>query len=116
MKKMLQSLRFVAVTLGALLAVSCANEPEENVTKKFILPDVAEQYLPAEGVAEADAIVIPVFATDNEWMILQEDESMEWLHVTTVMDAEGSKALSVTAEANEALESRETYLTIYYDT
>ena len=116
MKKMLQNLRFVAVALGALLAVSCANEPEENVTKKFILPDVAEQYLPAEGVAEADAIVIPVFATDNDWMILQEEESMEWLHVTTVMDAEGSKALSVTAEANEALESRETYLNIYYDT
>ncbi|MBR5455129.1 MAG: hypothetical protein IKV60_04990, partial [Rikenellaceae bacterium] len=95
MKKMLQSLRFVAVALGALLAVSCTNEPEENVTKKFILPDVAEQYLPAEGVAEAEAIVIPVFATDNDWMILQEDESMEWLHVATVMDTEGCKALSV---------------------
>ena len=116
MKKMLQNLRFVTVALGALLAVSCTNEPTENVTKKFILPDVAEQYLPAEGVADTEAVVIPVFATDNDWMILQEDESMEWLHVATVMDAEGCKALSVTTEANEALESRETYLTIYYDT
>ena len=109
-------MRIVAVVMLSVLAVSCNNDPVEQDSKKFILPDVTELYIPAEGISAEEAEIIPVFATDNEWQIQQEEESLEWLHVATTIDENAKKALSITAEANTATEGRETYLTIYYDT
>ena len=93
MMKFLHNLKHAALmAFAVLVAVSCTKPgPEPDDDSKLLMLDQTEIYIPGEGLAEAQ--VITVLATDNEWQF-QTDESATWLTVSAVTDAEGAKALA----------------------
>lgn len=114
MMKFLHNLKHAALmAFAVLVAVSCTKPgPEPDDDSKLLMLDQTEIYIPGEGLAEAQ--VITVLATDNEWQF-QTDESATWLTVSAVTDAEGAKALAITAEANPSEEERQTEISLYYE-
>ncbi|MBE6209618.1 MAG: hypothetical protein E7128_05235 [Rikenellaceae bacterium] len=115
MKRLFEKIQ--KLTIAALMTivamVSCTPEQTPEQTKYVIIPDEMEVYL--ESVATSEPVVVAVFATDNEWQLQQDDWSMEWCTVATTFDAEGAKAIAISATENTSEESREAYLTLYHE-
>ena len=103
----------IAALMTIVAMVSCTPEQTPEQTKYVIIPDEMEVYL--ESVATSEPVVVAVFATDNEWQLQQDDWSMEWCTVATTFDAEGAKAIAISATENTSEESREAYLTLYHE-
>ncbi|MBE6209616.1 MAG: hypothetical protein E7128_05225 [Rikenellaceae bacterium] len=115
MNKIYKGLKLLLMAVASVMVVACNNEPQEQGgdEKKFIVPDELEVYLDSEATTEA--YVVPVLATDNEWQMTQDDISTEWCTVATELDEAGAKALYITATENTSEESREAYITLFYD-
>ncbi|MBP3425447.1 MAG: M60 family metallopeptidase [Rikenellaceae bacterium] len=108
------SVAFVLLTMTVALW-SCENGPDEQGSDKSKYIQIDRDTLYFKSAASVEPEMVGVFATDNEWKLLQDDESKPWCEVATGVDEYNRKSLLVGVTANSG-EERVSILTLYYDT
>ncbi len=116
MKLFLNCSKMFFTTLLSLMTIlwSCEKTPVEGDDSKYIQIDDDVLYFDAEAMSEP--VMVSVFATDNEWKILQDDESKSWCEITTGVDEYQGKSLLVKLSANDTDDQRTASLSLYYET